>query len=103
MRHHITLSGRSARALTRQIERMEQSTALAKRATSELSALHRYAAYQATTTVERTQHLVKAATYSGRMTPEKQAAFHDLTQAYLDDLTRIVEEAGFDLINLLAD
>jgi hypothetical protein len=102
MGQNIILSGRSARALTRQMERMERSAALTKLATTELGGLYREAAFKATTTVDLARHLVNAATYSGRMTPAKQAAFHRRTQDYLDEIACIAEEEGLAILRLVA-
>lgn len=102
MGQNLILSGRSARALTRQMAQMERSAALAKLATIELGELYRDAAFKATTTVDLAWHLVNAATYSGRMTPDKQAAFHRRTQDYLDEISRITEEEGLAILRLVA-
>ncbi len=91
------------RALVQQTNAMQRSAERTALAISQMSTMHSYAANKASTTVALAHHLVNAATHSGRMKPAKVAEFHALTEAYLDDIAYITEEASYELIRLLTE
>lgn len=91
------------RAAAQQTHAMQRSAQRTTLAVSQMSAMYGYAASKASSTVTLAHHLVNAAQHSGRMTPGKLARFHDLTEAYLDDMAYITEEACYDLIRLLTE
>jgi hypothetical protein len=86
------------RELTRHLSRIERTAALATVGIGELGAVRRYVASKAIATVVKAQHVVSAAGHAGWMTADRQAQFECLTQAYLDAVTRITEDAAQAII-----
>ena len=89
--------------LTRQLGSMELAVVLTEVSMQGLGDVHRYAAHKAARTLAAADHMVKAASYTGRrLTPEQEAQLRQHTQQYLDQMLRIADDAGEQIIGLLS-
>ena len=92
-----------SRAVSQPIVRMERAAAATEVAIDEIGVIFRYADYKARLAVKLADCLAIVADYSGRMTEEKQAEVEQLTQAYLEGIGRMAEEASVSIIRRLLE
>ena len=89
--------------LARQLGSMDLAVAVTKVSMRGLGDVHRYAAHKASRTLAAANHMVKASSYAGRrLTPEKEAQLRQHTLQYLDQMLRIADDAGDEIIGLLS-
>lgn len=90
-----------ARQLARQTGNMELAVAVAKAGMTGIGEVNRYAAEKVATTLQAADHLVKAATSAGTLTPDKKNTLRRQTQAYLNEMLRHAENGGSEIIDVL--
>lgn len=83
--------------LVRHLDTITSRSGVAVVSMNELSRMHEYAATQVSISLAVAQAELKAAAMTGRLTPAKEAAVHQLTQQYLDHVSGTLAIGG-DLI-----
>ena len=89
------------RALARQLGSMELATRVTQAALTTVGGIHREAADKVAITLATADHIVKAASYTGSLTPEKEAEVRRHTQQYLNEMLGITHDAGGKIIDVL--
>jgi hypothetical protein len=89
------------RALARQLGNMELATHVTQVAITTIGSIHRDASDKVATTLATANQIVKAAAYTGRITPEKEAELRRHTQQYLMEMLGITHDAGGKIIDVL--
>lgn len=91
------VQARLAAAMTRQgVSQMMAIRRVTEAALTEVSVVHRYAVDNARRTLTQAEGTQRAA---GK--PLDDPAFQQLTSAYLNELTRITEQAGVDILHVI--
>jgi hypothetical protein len=91
-----------ALALARQLGNMELATQIAQAGLHEIALVHRDATDVVRRTLTTAKHMVKAATYAGRITPAKESELRHQTQAYLQEMLGITHDTSAQIIDILA-
>ena len=90
-----------ARQLARQTGNMELAVAVAKAGMTGIGEVNRYAAEKVATTLKAADHIVKAASSAGTLTPDKKTKLRRQTQTYLNEMLHNAEDGGSEIINVL--
>jgi hypothetical protein len=80
---------------------MELATRVTQIAIGTVSGIHCDAADKVATTLATADHIVKAATYAGKITPDKEVELRRHTKEYLNEMLAITYEAGDKIIDVL--
>lgn len=88
-------------ALARQLGSMELATQVARAGMAEITTIRSQAADKVVTTLATADQIVKAASYTGRVTPDKEAEVQAHTQQYLKEMLGIAHDAGGTILDVL--
>lgn len=100
-RRNRAVERQMALTLARHLGSMELATTVVKAGIVQVGALHRAGAVEVARTLEIAEQLIKAAAYSGRLTPAKRVVVQRLTEAYLEDMFAITDEAAKAVMDVL--
>lgn len=89
------------RELAHRLGSMELATRVTQYALTTQGAIHHEAAKTVASTLATADQIVRAASYAGRMTPEKEAEVRRHTQRYLNEMLGITHDAGGKIIDVL--
>ena len=90
-------------ALARKTGSMELATRVVETGLVTIGGIHQDAAEEVAQTLATADSMVKAASYAGRITPEKKAAIARHTKDYMDDVLYITDDAAAEIVDVLLD